>query len=130
MAKTSIASRFPKSVEKYCEALKKMRKDCIAYLKYVLKFYGEVKFNFDYDEQNICISYDGGNHPEYASNCYSTVYRVYRGNDGEICLEIEDSSAYELDRVSTEDLVCICEAIQDSYIPMLEETPDDPEDED
>lgn len=117
---TTIASRFPKSVEKFYEAMRKVRKDCISYLEYVLQFYGTVKFDFDYDEQNISISYDGGNHPEYASNCYSTVYDVHRDRNGNICLEIEDSSDYDLDRVRTDDLVAICEAIQDSYIPMYE----------
>lgn len=49
----------------------------------------------------ISVTYDGGNHPEYASDAYSRVYAVYLDENGKICLEIEDSEEYELERVQS-----------------------------
>ena len=46
-----------------------------------------------------CVSYDGGNHPEYASNCFSDVNSVYI-KDGKVYLDIEDASDYELENVT------------------------------
>lgn len=56
------------------------------------------------------ISYDGGNHPEYASNLYSEVYSVYL-KEGQIYFTIEDCDEYEIDRIPTYELIDIMNAL-------------------
>ena len=66
----------------------------------------------DYCEYNgmLYIAYDGGNHPEYASNCYSRLNSVYL-KDGEIFLDIEDCDEYEIDRINYDDVFAIAEVL-------------------
>lgn len=65
----------------------------------------------EFDEDNmICVPYDGGNHPEYASNCFSMVNSVYLKN-GEIFLNIQDCDEYEIDRIGYDDVFAIAEAL-------------------
>ena len=55
-------------------------KDCMEYLKGVLKEYNGRIVMHVYDEDGVqeddtsfCVSYDGGHHPEYGSNVFSEV---------------------------------------------------------
>lgn len=54
----------------------------------------------DEDEDRDCVyvTYDGGNHPEYATNPYSIVRYVYVKN-GEVFLHLDEDDEYSLDRV-------------------------------
>lgn len=95
---------------------KVLREKCLQYLKDVLlKNNNKVTLeNVDLPE-SITVSYDGGNHPEYATNLYSSVYGIYlSNNDMSIYLDIEDSSEYCIDFITTNELYCLCEFI-DSY---------------
>ena len=67
------------------------------------------------EENMISVSYDGGNHPEYASNCFSNVNSVYLKNDV-IYLDIDDCDEYEIDRVNSEDVFNIAEVLVDQTI--------------
>jgi hypothetical protein len=64
------------------------------------------------------IAYDGGRHPEYASNLYSTVNGFSLVN-GKIVFDIEDCSSYSEDRVTTTELTELCDYLieyeDDSY---------------
>jgi hypothetical protein len=103
------------------DALSKARTSCMEYITEKVKENGgEIVFDTDYDAENINIMYDGGNHPEYASNCFSFLTRAYI-NDDSLTFEIEDSNDYDVDRVNTDDLMAIAEAIHDSVIPRLNE---------
>lgn len=63
------------------------------------------------DEDNMMsVPYDGGNHPEYASNCYSRLNSVYL-KDGKIFLDIEDCDEYEIDRIDGDDVFAIAEVL-------------------
>ena len=62
------------------------------------------------EENMMSVPYDGGNHPEYASNCFSNVNSVYLKNDT-IYLDIEDCDEYEIDRVDTEEVFNIADAL-------------------
>ena len=59
-------------------------------------------------EQNICCTYDGGNHPEYASNPYSTINAIKYGNDT-IFLNTEDVDEYEIENIPTDEVISIAE---------------------
>lgn len=58
----------------------------------------------------MCVNYDGGNHPECNSNAYSDVRSIFN-KDGKIYVEIVDDDEYPIENLSTEELVEICEII-------------------
>ena len=112
--------KFLKDNAKVYEWLRKARQSCIEYITRVVKEHNNmIRFDFDYDYENMNIMYDGGNHPEYASNCFSCLYNVHIDKDGNLCAEIEESTDYDFDRMSTTEIMMIAEAIHDSAIPRL-----------
>lgn len=56
------------------------------------------------------IVYDGGHHPEYATNVFSTVDGFYVQNEI-VIFDIEDDPRYDESRVNTEDIINLCEMI-------------------
>ena len=83
---------FQLVANEYFNVQGKLRKACLRYLKSTLKKNGG-RIDFDEDEDgSISVPYDGGNHPEYASNLYSVVNSVYFNKRGEIVLDIEDDN--------------------------------------
>ena len=92
---------------------KALRK-CMGFLKGLLALNGgEIQFH-EYDEDGVridfnsfCVSYDGGNHPEYDSNCFSEVRSVYI-KDGEIYLDTEDCDEYGIKYVSDREIIEMC----------------------
>ena len=104
---------------------RKLRGSCIRYIVAAIQKYGTIEFDYDNDEY-VSVVYDGGNHPEYASNAFSQVNKVYmKKND--IYVETEDSDIKETE-LSTEELYDIATTIHDFCIPRMENA--DPEDED
>ena len=110
-----------KTIEKKWDEAEKIRKQIY---KSVLKWLteqaeargGEIAIH-EYDEDGIqtddrcyTVSYDGGNHPEYASNMFSEVDRVFV-QDGKLYLEIEDDPEYSIDRISWDDVYYLAEFI-------------------
>lgn len=59
----------------------------------------------------ISVEYDGGNHPEYASNCYSNVNFVYK-KDGQIYLDTEDCDEYPLESCSAIEMCDVASAVE------------------
>ena len=88
---------------------------CTEYIKRILKEKGDMDFSdIDYP---ISVSYDGGNHPEYASNVFSTVYGVkYDKEEDDVILEIEDCNKYPLDNVNISELYELCDYIKHEYL--------------
>ncbi len=92
---------------------KALRK-CMNFLKGLLALNGgKIEFH-EYDEDGVqiddnsfCVSYDGGNHPEYDSNCFSEVRSVYI-KDGEIYLDTEDCDEYSIKNVSDREIIEMC----------------------
>lgn len=76
-----------------------LRLDVTEYLK-GLPFDEDGRFEFDEDYESVCVTYDGGNHPEYASNAFSTVWGVARDKDGDIGLILDETNFYSLDRIT------------------------------
>ena len=59
-------------------------------------------------EQNICCTYDGGNHPEYDANPYSTINTI-KYEDGNIFLDTEDVDEYDISYIPTDEVISIAE---------------------
>lgn len=100
-------------------------KSCNKYLKELLKENGGSISFHEYDDDGIrtddnafSVPYDGGNHPEYASNCFSDVERVYLDGDS-IYLEIEDCEEYDIVNIDIYTLYDLCEYIYTHIIPNL-----------
>ena len=70
------------------------------------------------DECNICVTYDGGNHPEYDATPYSHVERVYCEN-GNLYVDTEDCTHYDIENITASELYDIaCSVgciIEDDY---------------
>lgn len=78
---------------------KKLRLDVTEYLK-GLPFDAYGTFEFDEDYESVCVTYDGGNHPEYASNAFAYVMGVAKDKDGDIGLILDEDDFYSLDRIT------------------------------
>lgn len=114
--------QFIKDNTKAYEWLRKAHHSCIEYITRVVKEHNNIiQFDTDYDDEVLSVSYDGGGHPEYASNCYSDVYNVHIDNNGCLCAEIEECDHYDFERMNTLDIMAIAEAIHDSAVPRLDE---------
>ena len=80
---------------------RQIKKGCMEYIKAELEKHGN---SIDLTETDgVCVMYDGGNHPEYASNAFSSVYSVFM-KDGDIYLETEDCSQYDIDSITLDNL--------------------------
>ena len=62
------------------------------------------------DECNICVTYDGGNHPEYDATPYSHVERVYCEN-GNVYVDTEDCTHYDIENITASDLCDIAYSV-------------------
>ena len=95
---------FENTFEKVAELNKQLREECCDYLRKVLKENGN-SIDLQSEEEDddiVCVTYDGGNHPEYAANPYSQVYSVFfNEEDNKIYLETEDCDEYCIDRVDS-----------------------------
>ena len=87
--------------KKRFELDKQVKEGCLDYIKAELAKHN----NFiDLTETDgVSVMYDGGNHPEYASNAFSEVYSVFM-KDGDIYLETEDCSQYDIDSITLDNL--------------------------
>ena len=107
---------FEKTFEKVAELNKQLREECCDYLRETLKKIGN-RIDLRSEEEDydtVCVTYDGGNHPEYATNPYSQVYGVFFNEaDNKIYLETEDCDEYGLDRVdSVMEVYYVCLFVQ------------------
>lgn len=96
----------------------KVRKECIKFLEKTLKANNN---HLEWDDTeldcSVCVSYNGGNHPEYASNVYSTVTGINLNDRGEVTLDIEDCPEYYIDDVPTEELYDVCDFVDNVLLP-------------
>ncbi len=100
--------------DKISDELTELRKECIDYLTEQLNK-EENKNGISLETDNgdsVCVTYDGGRHPEYDTNAYSIVKGVYL-KDGKIMLDTEDCDEYSIDRIDTVELLSVCDFIED-----------------
>lgn len=96
-----METKFMEIGKKVSTMLPELRKESIKYITDAVKKNGSINI-YDEDENDpVYVGYDGGSHPEYASNLYSMVYDVHIDSKGRVCLNIEDCDEYEIDRCST-----------------------------
>lgn len=62
------------------------------------------------DECNVCVTYDGGNHPEYDATPFSHVERVYCEN-GNVYIDTEDCTHYDIYNITASELFDIAYSV-------------------
>ena len=102
--------KFEETMNEWIKVNKQLYKDCVEYLKDALKKNGG-SVEIDSDNAFVTITYDGGSHPEYASNAFSQVLRVYDKDDG-MYLETEDADEYPISYVEASELYDICHYVE------------------
>lgn len=102
-----------------------VKKRCLAYLKRVLKKAKDKRLDF-YDENGngyggefVCVSYDGGRHPEYGSNVFSNVNGIFLNDKGEVTLDTEDDSEYKIENITWDELVNVADYVYRVLMPIL-----------
>lgn len=118
--KSTTITKFYKAYFDYVESKDIINRICVDMLKEIcyrtedraINLTKMTNFLLDSGDRNIAFAYDGGNHPEHASNMYSAVEGFALDNDT-IVFILEDSDYYEESRVLTDDLICLCDAIVD-----------------
>lgn len=109
-------NKFKETLNEYADAKRKIRKECLEMLKEICNRVEDKNIDlsnfkdylYDFGMCYPTISYDGGRHPEYDTNMYSDV-NGFRIEGEKIIFDIEDCSDYSEDRVSTDDLIDICD---------------------
>lgn len=96
---------------------REIREKSEKYLQMVLAEHdGSIDFD-DYEtDEFVSVPYDGGNHPEYASNCFSTVNGVFIHKDGYICLNTDDCSEYPISDINWEDVYNVATYIENQIL--------------
>jgi hypothetical protein len=89
-----------------------IRKKCETYIKMVLK---ENNGSLDCTESEnmISVTYDGGNHPEYASTAFSMVEGINLDENDNIILQIEDCSEYPIENINWDEVFDVAAFIHD-----------------
>lgn len=108
---------FKKTVKKFDDlnqVFRDIRKESIEYLTDVCKRNGGKVDMRDDDNGGVCVTYDGGRHPEYASNAFSTVWSVWLKGD-EPVLEIDEVDDYQLDRLDWLELYGVASYIYETF---------------
>lgn len=103
--------KFQETYAQWSNLNKQLFTDSENYLKEILADcpdnYLDLKPDNSEDEfYEVTVSYNGGRHPEYDSNCYSTVYGVFLKND-KLYLNIEDCDEYPANEVTADELFSV-----------------------
>ena len=105
---------FEVALDKWKKANTELYQECEKYIKSQLEVLPNNEIVIDYDNCTYIPSVVySGNHPEYDSNAYSNVECVYL-KDGEVYLDIEDASEYNIDNINAEALFYIAMAVKET----------------
>lgn len=108
--------KFQKTAAKWSKVQNELRNDCMDFLIRILEKNNKLIDWSEMDiEQDVCVTYDGGNHPEYASNAFSVVRSVSMDDKGNITMDCEDDSDYNINNINTCELYTLCSFI-DNYV--------------
>lgn len=106
--------KFQKIGEQVSDLMRPLRKECVKFLKKKLKDNGKIDLiEIEDDCGIVCVTYDGGRHPEYATNAFSTVLSVFK-KDNEIYFETADCDEYSIDRIDAMELYGVCDFIAEN----------------
>ena len=100
--------KFEKTAIKLLKILPQLRAECVEFLTNKLRENNN-KLSWDCYEidEYVSVCYNGGNHPEYASNVCSFVEGVFI-EDNNIYFHIEDDDKYSIDNIDTMELLDVC----------------------
>lgn len=117
MKKETLFGKANAMYEQILPMQNEIRKKSEAYIKKVLQEHPDgIDFD-DYPVPNgISVNYDGGNHPEYASNCFSVVYGVYSDENGDIVLNIEDCDEYPIENLNWDEVYTVAEYLNNEIL--------------
>jgi len=93
---------FVETGNRFMDLGRKLWDESLDYLKKLCEENGTI--NFEVLDICVAVTYDGGNHPEYASNAFSDVIDVHLDKNGNVELCTEDCYEYEVDRVCAAEL--------------------------
>jgi hypothetical protein len=99
---------------------REIREKSEKYLQMVLAEHnGSIAFD-DYDPDTfVSVPYDGGNHPEYASNCFSVVYGIF-SEKGKIYLNTGDCSKMTIDDLNWDNVYDVAEYIDTNILDIID----------
>lgn len=107
-------AEIKEKVDSITPTINEIRKESIEYLREVAEenqgFFDLTEFN---DFGSVCVTYDGGNHPESASNSFSTV-QVLKLDGDKLVLETDDTDWYDTGNIETFELYGVA-----SFINMI-----------
>ena len=104
--------KFIKTGEDFSNIATQLKQECVDYLTQVTKENGSIVFDWEQDDEYVCVFYDGGNHPEDGGNLYSTVYSVSFNNDkNRLSIETEDDDDYTIDRMGVNEVYTLALAV-------------------
>lgn len=115
MERTISTPTFQDTHKEWSRLGAQLAKECISYIKSILDKLPnkEVYVNGEEYEYYPCyVTYDGGNHPEYAANPYSQVGRVFLNELGHIRLDTEDCSDYVLEDLACMEIYAVADAVE------------------
>ena len=106
---------FEVTLDKWKKANTELYQECEKYIKSQLEVLPNNEIVIDYDNCTYIPSvvYDGGRHPGYDSNAFSNVECVYL-KDGNVYLDIEDASGYNIDRINAESLFDVALVVKET----------------
>lgn len=96
---------FVETNRQYIDIDGKLRRESLAYLKELCEENGTI--NLEVLDVYVAVTYDGGNHPEYASNAFSDVIDVHLDEYGNVELCIDECDEYDTDRIDGGELGCL-----------------------
>ena len=109
--------QFNTTAKKFAEWNEKMRNASLNFIKAAVKDNDdEIVYDYENDECDSVV-YDGGRHPEYASNAFSNVERLHLMGDI-LFVETEDADIEEK-YLSTDELWNIALTVRDNVLPRL-----------
>lgn len=98
----------------YYKVQKEMRDYALAFIHQFLVLHAITDGHIDLTslDERVCVAYDGGNHPESASNYASVVEEIFISNE-QVYINTEDATRYELNMCSTDEILLIAELLAD-----------------
>lgn len=97
-------------LEKIRPMTEEIRERCLDFLRSELEKADGHKIDFFNEEgepigdEFVSVPYNGGRHPEYASNAFSGVNSVYLDENSNIMLDIEDCDCYDINNIDWDDV--------------------------
>lgn len=105
--------KYQKTWEEISPLINKLKEETLEFLRREVT--GEIdleEFNED-GGMSVAITYDGGNHPEYASNAFSTVTMVYLNKENNKVVIVTEDAEIDPEEVDPIELTSVCDVILD-----------------